>query len=236
MQSTAAVLEVAGVSGGYGGAFVVHDISLTVGRGQLIAIVGENGSGKTTLLDLISGFRRPSQGSMRFLGTDLNAVPPFQRSRLGIARVFQSQYIFPNLTIGEHMRLAVASRPHAHRNSEESSPGVQHFLDATVLGGREGALAGTLSFGQAKVLGIVCALVRKPILLLLDEPMAGLDEGTRAKVNSWLEMHALGGGAAIVAEHNAATLGKDFDQQYHLGSGTLAGPRASPVPGRPEDS
>lgn len=159
------VLEVAGLTAGYDGAPVVRDLSITVGAGEVVALLGANGAGKTTTLKAVSGLLRPSAGTITFTGTPLDQVPAAARARRGIAHVPEGRGIFSSLTVAEHLRL----RHRGERLDEKAA--YAYFPVLTRLRDRK---AGLLSGGEQQMLALGRALARRPKLLLLDELSLGL--------------------------------------------------------------
>jgi branched-chain amino acid transport system ATP-binding protein len=166
MTGTEAVLELDRLSVAYGRAApVVRDLTLAVGRGEVVALLGANGAGKTTTLRAVSGLLKPAAGTVRLGGADLTGMPPTARARLGIAHVPHDRGIFFGLTVAEHFRL----------DGVGSAAGMDaafgHFPALRELRGRK---AGLLSGGEQQMLAIARALARKPRLLMLDEMSLGL--------------------------------------------------------------
>jgi len=177
------VLEVTGVSKRFGNLVAVRDVSLAVEKGELRAIIGPNGAGKTTFFNLISGFFRPTAGTIAFEGSDITALAPEERVTLGIARTFQITEIFPELTVFENVRISTEVtdgyrlRPWmsgAERASVKKQ--VEEVLELTGLSGKSGRLVGELAHGDQRAAEIAMALALRPRLLLLDEPTAGMGD------------------------------------------------------------
>ncbi|MFM9590394.1 ABC transporter ATP-binding protein [Streptomyces scabiei] len=159
------VLEVAGLTAGYGGAAVIRGIDLEVGVGEVVALLGANGAGKTTTLKTVSALLRPLAGTITFDGTDLGRIPAATRARLGIAHVPEGRGIFSGLTVAEHLRLG-------HRGERLDQAAAQRYFPA--LGRLMDRKAGLLSGGEQQMLAMGRALARGPKLLLLDELSLGL--------------------------------------------------------------
>ncbi|HET7823930.1 MAG TPA: ABC transporter ATP-binding protein [Anaeromyxobacter sp.] len=161
------MLEVADIHCYYGESHVLHGVSLDVGEGEVVAILGRNGMGKTTLVRGIIGFTPPRQGRVTFRGTDLTRLPPHRAVELGLAVVPQGRRIFPSLSVREN--LAVAARPAPDGWSEQ-----RVFALFPRLASRQEAAGDKLSGGEQQMLAIGRALMTNPALLLMDEPTEGL--------------------------------------------------------------
>ncbi len=161
----AELLAVDGVTAGYGASVVLEDISLALEEGDSLALLGRNGVGKTTLLITLMGLTRVHRGALHWRGRDLAALSTYQRAQAGIGWVPQERYMWPSLTIEEH--LTAVSRPGRWtlRRIYELFPRLEE---------RRGNLGNQLSGGEQQMLAIARALVVNPSLLLLDEPMEGL--------------------------------------------------------------
>jgi branched-chain amino acid transport system ATP-binding protein len=159
------VLEVIGLTGGWGPTTIVEQLGLSVGAGETVAIVGRNGVGKTTLLELIAGRAQLRAGEIRVNDRDICRRPIHERARAGIGYVPQQREVFRSLTVKEH--LAIAARP-----GRWSETAVLELFPA--LGVRLHALGAHLSGGEQQMLAIARALVTNPTVLLMDEPSEGL--------------------------------------------------------------
>jgi len=171
------VLEIEGLSVGYGGVPVLHDVSLGVGAGELVAVLGPNGAGKSTLFNAISGVVPAASGRVRFAGTDLLAIPAWRRAHLGIAHVPEGRQVFPSLTVLENLEIGGYAR--GGRDSGDAHAARDAHLERVrewfpVLLGRARQRAGTLSGGEQQMLAIARGLASAPRLLMLDEPSMGL--------------------------------------------------------------
>jgi branched-chain amino acid transport system ATP-binding protein len=159
------MLEVAGLTGGWGPTTIVERLDLSVAAGETVAIVGRNGVGKTTLLELIAGRAQLRSGDIRVGDRDVARLAIHQRARAGIGYVPQQREVFRSLTVKEH--LAIAARP-----GTWSEKGVLELFPA--LGARLHALGAHLSGGEQQMLAIARALITNPTVLLMDEPSEGL--------------------------------------------------------------
>jgi branched-chain amino acid transport system ATP-binding protein len=164
-MSGSVTLEVDRLTAGYGRVPVLRDLTLTVGAGEVTALLGANGAGKTTTLRAISGLVRPMAGIVRLDGADLAGVSPTARVRQGIVHVPHDRGIFYGLTVAEHFRLDGVTGPGAQQAAVEHFPALRDLL---------GRRAGLLSGGEQQMLALSRALARRPRVLLLDELSLGL--------------------------------------------------------------
>ncbi len=160
------MLEVEGVHTYYGGSHVLQGVSLTVGAGEVLTILGRNGMGKTTLIRTIVGFTPPRRGRVRFKGEDTTRWPPFRMVNLGMALVPQGRRVFPSLSVREN--LEVARRGRGRWTLERVYDVFPRLRE------RAGNRANKLSGGEQQMLAIGRALMSNPELLLMDEPTEGL--------------------------------------------------------------
>lgn len=191
------MLEVVGLTAGYRpGAPVLHEVSLALGPGQVLAVMGRNGAGKTTLLKAILGFARREAGSVRLLGRPLDGLAPEQVARAGIGWVPQGRGVFPGLSVAENLRLGAlgTGRP---------PPGPALLARFPALVERADRPADNLSGGEQRQLAIARALAGEPRLLLLDEPSEGLQPSRVDELARTLEtLVAETGLALLLVEQN----------------------------------
>lgn len=159
------LLRLEAVSAGYGEATVLEQIDLALGAGDSLALLGRNGVGKTTLLSTLMGFTRLRGGKLLWQGRDLARVPPHRRAQSGIGWVPQERWVFPSLTVEEHLGAVARPGPWDVQRVYRTFPR---------LGERRRNLGSQLSGGEQQMLAIGRALMVNPALLLLDEPMEGL--------------------------------------------------------------
>jgi len=166
------LLQVTGLSSGYGPVRAIHQADLHVHAGELVAIVGGNGAGKTTLLHTLSGLHPASGGRIRFAGQDITRWPPHRIVAAGVCQVLEGRQVFAPLSVEDNLRLG-AYRQHRDQNWVRQE--TEHVYTLfPILAERRQQLAGTLSGGQQQMLAISRALLGRPRLLLLDEPSMGL--------------------------------------------------------------
>jgi branched-chain amino acid transport system ATP-binding protein len=163
------LLEAAGVSAGYGKIRVLRDIDLTVGAGEVVALLGPNGAGKTTLLRAISGLL-PCSGRVRFAGRDLAGLSPRDIVNAGLAHVVEGHRVFTQLAVQDNLLLAAYGLPRGERNARVEDV----FELFPEIAAKRDERAASLSGGQQQILAVAQGLVRRPRLLMLDEPSAGL--------------------------------------------------------------
>ncbi|TAN28482.1 MAG: ABC transporter ATP-binding protein [Castellaniella sp.] len=175
------ILLVQGLSKHFGGVKAVTGIDLEVHTGETLAIIGPNGAGKTTFYNLLSGRLVPSSGSIQFKDHDITGLPPHVISRLGISRSFQLNNIFTEMTVRENVEVAVtAQRRESWRwaNRAAANKAVQQDADALLaelsLAHLSDRVAGTISYGDKRLVEIAMVLATRPELVLLDEPTAGM--------------------------------------------------------------
>lgn len=156
----------------YGDIQALWQISLHVGEGELVAIVGSNGAGKSTILKAISGLIRPRNGSVEFEGKRIDGLAPDRIVRAGISMVPEGRELFPRMTVRENLELGAAYISSARSQAARSIEHVHELFP--VLAQRAGQLAGTLSGGEQQMVAIGRALMAKPRILIMDEPSLGL--------------------------------------------------------------
>ena len=193
-----ALLEVDGVSAGYGGLEIIHEVSLRVDAGEIVTIIGPNGAGKSTLLKAIFGLLSPTCGRIHFRDRDMTRASPPKMVAAGASFVPQTENIFPSLSIRENLEMGGYSRKDgvAARVREV----LALFPD---LAGRPGERASRLSGGQRQALAIARALMLDPVLLILDEPSASLAPALRQEVLGRICAIRDSGVAVVMVEQNA---------------------------------
>ena len=172
MPSDGPLLSVDGLCTYYGPIQALHDISIEVHPGELVAIVGANGAGKTTLLHTLSGIRRSDRGSIQFGGRDITRLAPHRVVQAGICQVPEGRQVFPPLSVADNLRLGAYSLRKEQDWVERELDNIYQLFP--ILEEKSTQTAGTLSGGQQQMLAIGRALLGRPRLLLMDEPSMGL--------------------------------------------------------------
>jgi branched-chain amino acid transport system ATP-binding protein len=183
-------------------------VSLTVEPGELLGLIGPNGSGKTTLFNCVTGVLRPSGGQVRFDGRDITGLTADAVARRGISRTFQLIQVFPEMTVLENMLMAAQERAGTlfgrllQRGETEETARATQLLEYLGIAPFRDTLASNLSYGQQKLLDFGMALMPAPRLILLDEPLAGVNPTMiKSLVGHILELNARGH-TFVVIEHN----------------------------------
>jgi branched-chain amino acid transport system ATP-binding protein len=212
------VLALSTVSASYGSVPAISNVSIEVGEGEAVGLLGANGAGKSTTLRAISGLMRLTTGVITFLGHDIAALPPYKVTELGIAHVPEGRKVFPEMTVQENLEVG-AYVPAAKAERRQSLDLV--FGIFPVLAERRKQLAGTMSGGEQQMLAVGRGLMLKPRLLMLDEPSLGLapvvTDVTFQKIQ---EIHSMGT-AILLVEQNVSRALTLVQRAYVLESGKV---------------
>ncbi|MBJ7223686.1 MULTISPECIES: ABC transporter ATP-binding protein [unclassified Brenneria] len=193
------ILETQGLGKRFGGAQVINQVDMQIRRGEIRCVIGPNGAGKSTFFKLLTGEHAPSSGEIRFFGQRLNALPPFQRIRMGMSIKFQIPGIFPDLSVEQHLRLSLRHlRPEA-RHQPASMDELLHRFNLT---DEYRQRAGNLSHGKKQWLEIAMAVSLQPELLMLDEPVAGLSVEETYLTGELIKQMRQDGLTLMVVEHD----------------------------------
>jgi branched-chain amino acid transport system ATP-binding protein len=214
-MSEAVLLNVSGVSKGFGGVPVLANVNFSLRAGERLGLIGPNGAGKTTLINVITGGHAPDAGKIIFGGKTITALPPHRRNRLGLARSFQILSLFPEMTVLENIRNALLRYRGLHvqvwkrlARHEDLRAEAAHYAALVGLGQALGQRVDTLPYGEARRLDIALVLAQQPKLLILDEPAAGLSAAETRDLVAVLQA-TIGDCALILVEH-------DMDVVYAL--------------------
>ena len=221
----APVLAVERVTAGYAAGDVLHGVSLEVGAGQIVTLIGANGAGKTTLLRTISGLVRPRGGTIRLRGTRVDGARPDRIVGLGVAHVPEGRQVLARMTVLDNLRAgAFARRDRGFAGRRGAA--VEQDLAALLtgfpeLGERRMQIAGTLSGGEQQMLAIARGLMARPTLLMLDEPSLGLAPRIVARIFGIIREVNAEGTPILLVEQNAQLALETADQGYVLETGRV---------------
>ncbi len=194
------MLELESVTACYGPVLALAEVSMVVREGEIVALLGSNGAGKTTTLRVVSGLLKPRAGRVWFRGARLDGRPPDRVVAAGIAHVPEGRQLFPDLTVGENLRMGAFLRKDRRAARDDLEQVLCWF---PVLRERYGQPAGTLSGGEQQMLAIARALMSRPSLLLLDEPSLGLAPQMVRRIFAIVREVNAAGVAVLMAEQNA---------------------------------
>jgi len=194
------LLVASGIVAGYGAQDeILKGVDLAVGKGEIVAIIGPNGAGKSTLLKVIAGLLVPKRGSVRLAGRDITNLPAREISRLGLAYVPQEMNVFPTMSVAENLEIGGYTDPRRAAQRIEKA-----FARFPVLGQKRRRAARTLSGGERQMLAMAMALMVEPVVLLLDEPSAGLAPLAAEQLFDAVRQINADGVAVAMVEQNAS--------------------------------
>lgn len=199
------ILEVSGVSISLGGLKILDNINLTAARGEITGVIGPNGAGKTTLFNIVSGFMKPTAGSVKFNGKELVGRLPEQIAGSGLVRTFQKVRGLPQLSVRENVLVGALNR---RKNVREANAVVDPLLEQLGLAAYADAIAGALPIGLRKRLEVARVLAAEPELVLLDEVMGGLvPSEVQAMMDLIRDLAASGMSVILIEHHMKAVMG-----------------------------
>lgn len=210
-----ALLEVRGVTAGYGDTEILRDVSLEVGAGEMVTIIGPNGAGKSTVMKTIFGLLHPRTGSVHFEGEDISALQPYQIVERGMCYVPQVANIFTELTVSENLEMGAFLAKKSDIQARKES--IYEYFPR--LKERRHQRAGKMSGGERQMVAMGSALMLDPKLVLLDEPSAGLSPKMVGVIFEQIEKINKTGPAILIVEQNAQLSLGMSDRGYVLASG-----------------
>ena len=213
-------LSVQELRAGYGRLEVLHGVDLSVGEGELVAVIGANGAGKTTLLRALSGLIRPTGGAVLLGGSDVTGQGPEQLAASGLAHVPENRLVFPTLTVADNLLLGAYTRrrtPAAERNADRD----RALALFPRLASRLGQAAGTLSGGEQQMLAVARGLMARPTVLVLDEPSVGLAPRLVGEIFTALGVLRDEGLTLLLIEQNARAALAVADRGYVMDRGRV---------------
>ncbi len=213
-----AILETKGITKKFGALIALDNLDISINDGEIVGLVGPNGSGKTTWINVVTGFLKPTAGSVTYKSQSITGLEPHKIAALGLVRTFQLTSLFPNLTVRENLTAATYLKnkygligsyfrsifnTRSYRNEEkrlvEKSNEILAFLE---MGGKADTIAGNLPSVDQRKLEIAIALAVEPSLLLLDEPAAGMNPKEIDRLLPWIQSINKSGISLLVIEHN----------------------------------
>lgn len=226
-------LELADVTKSFGGIRAIQEVTISVPPGEITCLVGPNGAGKTTLFNLITGVLRPDGGSISYAGHELTAMKTEQIVRLGIARSFQGVRLFSTLTALDNVAVGFMHQAGQsligsllwlrwhRRNRTDAGPKAREILERVGLSHRANVFAAELPLAEQKLLAVGRLLATGVRMLLLDEPLAGLDDSSISTVLSVLRELAIEGNGILLIEHNFDVVRALSDRAVFLSEGEV---------------
>lgn len=217
-----ALLETKGLYASYAGSLAIRDVSLKIGQGEIVGICGANKAGKSTLCKCLAGTKSLDRGEILFEGRDITDLPASRRVALGLTLCPENRGIYRDLSVRDNLLLACEGI--ARKEQQERIDQVLGYFKK--LAGRESQQAGTLSGGEAQMLGIARRLLRRPRLLIVDEPSLGLDPNyAKAVFTALADIRRDFGVTVLVVEEIIARLAGWVDRGYvlHLGENVAEG-------------
>lgn len=207
-------LDLGGISKQFGGLWAIKDLSFEVRKGELLGVIGPNGAGKTTLFNLISGFYSPTKGTVSFEGRDITGLKPHMVAKIGIVRTFQSnsllksKTVFENVLTAQHLQsqagfwTVLFGTTRARREEADNLRRSAEVIEYLGLSRFKDELAKNLSHGYQRSLGIAMAMAAQPRLLMLDEPVAGMNPEEIANMSKLIRGIRENGTTILLVEHN----------------------------------
>ncbi len=222
---TNALLEVQGISAGYGQIKVLKDLTLSVAEGSITALLGANGAGKTTLMRVISGIITATAGDLMFDDNSIGHLPPSERVNRGISLIPEGRLIFPEFTVEENLKVGAFIERVRGKQSELARQMLDFFPQ---LNERRGQPGQTLSGGEQQMLAIARGLMSEPRLLLLDEPSLGLAPQLVAQVFEKIQEVRRNGVTVFIVEQDVRATLEFADYAYVIENGELQMQGAAP--------
>ncbi len=214
------MLKLKGIRKFFGDVRVLNSVSFNLESGVVYTLIGDNGSGKTTLINIISGFLRPDDGCIELRGKKVTCFLPYRMNRLGVGRTFQDLRLVTRVTVYENILLALEKKMFAFPDKEQRKR-VDEILETVSLSTKRDELAGEISYGQQKLLTIGCCIANNAELLLIDEPVAGIDDSNRLKIIQIIKQLKQEGKTILQIEHHPDYIKETSDCVLRMKSGVL---------------
>lgn len=212
---------------------LLKDLSMSLEQRKIYVLMGGNGSGKTTLFNLITGFYKTNQGSVTFNNTDLTNLPPHKINQVGIGRTFQDLRLISKLTVKENIILSMKGNPtgnwvkallppsYYRKETSALNEKADLLIKEYFLNDIQNSLAGGISYGQQKLLNLACCVANEAVLLLLDEPLAGINPEYRNRISSLLKKLKENGKTIFMIEHHTESIEQMADAVFFLSNGNI---------------
>jgi branched-chain amino acid transport system ATP-binding protein len=231
----------------FGGLVAVSDMTFTVNEGEVVGLIGPNGAGKTTAFNVITGFLRPTGGEIRYRGRRLNGLRPHEVAKAGLVRTFQktsvfaANTVFENILIGLHRRgratpwQILLGLPSVRAEEQHLRDEARAILDFVGIAQRAGELGGALPYGEQRLLEVAVALAARPSMLLLDEPVSGMNPSETSSFMRLLARIRERDVTVLLVEHDMRMIMGVSDRVVVLNQGKIiAEGRPSEIQGNPE--
>jgi branched-chain amino acid transport system ATP-binding protein len=198
----------------FGGLVAISDMSFVVNEGEVVGLIGPNGAGKTTAFNVITGFLRPTKGEVRYRGASLSHLKPHEIASRGLVRTFQRTSIFQKLSVFENVLIGLHRRgcsrlwhtllalPRERKSERELRAKAEEVLSFVGIERHASALAGSLAYGDQRLLGVAMALAAEPSMLLLDEPVSGMNATETARFMQFVDRLRRRGVTILLVEHD----------------------------------
>jgi branched-chain amino acid transport system ATP-binding protein len=214
MTARAVAMTIEQVAVRFGGLVAISDMNFTVGEGEIVSLIGPNGAGKTTAFNVMTGFLEPTAGRVTYRDTTLNGLQPHQIADLGLIRTFQRTSVFPNDTVHENLLIglhrqgrvrlvdAILGLPRARVSERKLRQRAEELIEWVGLERRAYDPAGSLSYGEQRLVGVALALAAEPSMLLLDEPVSGMNTSETHRVVELIRNIRDRGITILLVEHD----------------------------------
>lgn len=204
----------------FGDTPVLNGVNFSIEKGKVYTLTGGNGSGKTTLLNIISGFLKPTRGSILLNGNNISGISPYKINRLGIGRTFQDLRLAMQMSVRENVLLAFRCKMFDKARSEQLEK-VDEILRKISLFDKAESLAGAISYGQQKLLTLACLVANNASLMLIDEPVAGIDKHNIFRIMDLVKDLKQEGKTIIQIEHNLDYINQTSDYVLKMEKGKI---------------
>ncbi|MBI5435177.1 MAG: LPS export ABC transporter ATP-binding protein [Planctomycetes bacterium] len=217
-QRSERLLEAKGLVKSFKGRRVVDGVSFHVDAGEIVGLLGPNGAGKTTSFRMTVGLTKPDAGAVLLRGRDCSKMPMYQRARIGMGYLPQERSIFRRMTVLENLLAVLETMPYSRKERHEEAGRLLAELELSHL---VKSLAETLSGGEQRRLELARSLATKPVILLLDEPFAGVDPNAVQEIQSLVQRMRAKGIGVLITDHNVRETLQLTDRAYIISHGQI---------------